>query len=635
MVKLASLLWATLIVAGCAVSTATREDSPAGAPGPAAFRSVPPNEAQPEGATGVSAKSFPAARRHAVVAAHPLATRAGLSMLQEGGSAMDAAIATALVLGVVEPQSSGIGGGAFLMAYDGVRSIAYDGRETAPADVDESLFLQPDGRPMPFTAAVVGGRSVGVPGALRMFELAHRVHGKLPWSKLFQPAIELADSGFEIGPRLHELLASDQWLRHEPAAAAYFYRPDGTPWPVGARLRNPALAHVLRQVAADGADVFYKGAVAEAIVAKVRGHVRNPGVLGLADLAGYQALARPALCSAWQPAQVTLRLCGFPPPSSGAIAIGQILGIMQRLSPAQQQIARSLPTGRPGSTDPELLPTATTLHRYTEAARLAFADRAAYIGDPAFVQAPAGRWDSLLDDAYLRQRAALIGPRSMKIARPGKPSGVVLATTPDRSPEFPSTSHLSVVDSSGQAVALTTTIENQFGSRLLVSPLGLPGGFLLNNELTDFSFVPREDGVAVANRVQPGKRPRSSMSPTFVFDATSGKLLSVGGSAGGPLIIHHTAKVLLATMLWNLSPQQGVAMPNFASMNGPTLLEVGRFPAATLDILRRLGHDLRETEVTSGLHWLSRTLVDSPAGPELGPWEGGVDPRREGAMSGE
>lgn len=656
--KLASLLSVALVAAGCGLpfgATAWAGDdgsvkaaahsllalgdmppvsAPATAPSTNArpAPSAAPSLLQPEQGTGqASAKVFTPAKREAVVAAHPLAAQAGLSILKAGGSAIDAAIATAMVLGVVEPQSSGIGGGAFLMYFDGKTAIAYDGRETAPAAADETLFLKPDGQPLSFAAAVIGGRSVGVPGVLRMLELAHRAHGKLPWARLFQPAIELADNGFPVGQRLNGLLQFDDALRLQPAAAAFFYRPDGTPWPVGTMLRNPALAEVLRRIASEGPDAFYRGSVADAIVAKVRGHIGNPGLMTKADLAGYVPMARPAICSTWTPARRPLRLCGFPPPSSGAIAIGQILGMLQRLSPMPNQLEPAAPRLPADPKRREMLPSATALHRYTEASRLAFADRAAYVGDPAFVQPPAGRWDSLLDDAYLRQRAHLIGQRSMESARPGRPSGVVLAMAPDRSPELPSTSHLSIIDSSGQAAAMTTTIENQFGSRLLVSPIGLPGGFLLNNELTDFSFLPREDGLPVANRVEAGKRPRSSMSPTFVFDAASGTLLSIGGSAGGPMIIHHTAKVLLATWLWNLPVQDAVAMPNFGSMNGPTLLEAGRFPETTIKALRALGHDVREVEITSGLHWLTRIV----AGPTTGPWLGGADPRREGVMVGE
>jgi gamma-glutamyltranspeptidase/glutathione hydrolase len=559
---------------------------------------------QPEAASGTTDKPGWSTRRFAVAAANPLATDAGYQVLKAGGSAIDAAIAVQMVLGLVEPQSSGVGGGAFLLHWDGRVVEAFDGRETAPAAATETLFLKPDGTPMAFYDAVVGGRSVGVPGTLRMLELAHRQHGKLRWSQLFEPAITLAEIGFRVSPRLHTLLKSEQHLQKDAAAVRYFYQPDGEPLPVGTVLRNLPYAQVLREVAAIGPDAFYSGPTARDIVAKVQGHPTNPGRLSEADLAGYRAKQRPALCSDWK----RYRLCGFPPPSSGHIAIAQILGILDQ-APA---VAQPLDGGSPS---------ADFLHVYTEAARLAFADRALYVADPDFVAPPAGSWASLFDPAYLKERAALIGSQSMKVAKPGTPRGAVVSLAAQAVQPESGTSHISIVDADGRAVAMTTTIEDQFGARQMVR------GFLLNNELTDFSFAPSDaQGRPVANRVQPDKRPRSSMSPTLVFDKASGQLLMSLGSPGGALIIHYTAKTLLGTLEWQLDGQQAVALPNFGSTNGPTLLESGRFPAATVDALRARGHEVRELPMTSGLQAIERTATG---------WFGGADPRREGVVMGD
>jgi gamma-glutamyltranspeptidase/glutathione hydrolase len=563
----------------------------------------------PEGASGTRAPGAGhSASRFAVAAANPLATEAGYRILQAGGSAVDAAIAVQMVLTLVEPQSSGIGGGAFLMHFDGQRTQAFDGRETAPAAATDKLFLQPDGKPMPFMAGVVGGRSVGTPGVLRMLHLAHQQHGRLPWARLFEPAIALAEAGFAVSPRLHTLLKAETALKQDPTAAAYFYDAKGEPWQVGHVLKNPELAQVLRAVAQQGPDAFYRGPVAQAVVDKVRGHASNPGLLALADLQGYKPVVREPLCHDHTAPQRTLRLCGFPPPSSGAIAIGQILGMLSQRPGASAPLANGLPS-------------ADWLHDYTEASRLAFADRAQYLADPDFVAPPAGSWHSLLAPDYLRQRAALIGATSMKTATPGQPQGhkVSYAPMPDQ-PEY-GTSHISIVDAQGKAVAMTTTIEAGFGARLMVK------GFLLNNELTDFSFAPTDaSGKPIANRVEPGKRPRSSMSPTLVFDKTSGQLLGTLGSPGGALIIHYTAKTLWGQWHWGLNAQQAINLPNFGSLNGPTLLEQQRFPAATVDALKARGHEVREMDMTSGLQAIER---------QGRAWFGGADPRREGVVMGD
>jgi gamma-glutamyltranspeptidase/glutathione hydrolase len=470
------------------------------------------------------------------------------------------------------------------------------------------LFLGADGKPLGFQAAVVGGRSVGVPGTLRALKLAHEQYGKLPWAALFQPAIQLAESGFQVSPRLHALLQEEAHLQKDPEAAAYFYRPDGRPHEVGHVLRNPELAAVLRRIASEGPDAFYRGEVARAIVAKVQGHPTNPGKMTLADLAAYRAKKRTPICHDYRARARDYRICGFPPPSSGALAIGQILGIMNHVAAADLPLEHGLPS-------------AEWLHLYMEASRLAFADRSLYIGDPDFVQPPAGSWMSLLAPAYLAQRARLVGPMSLKVAQPGTPGVAASRYAPSPAQPEHGTSHISIVDRFGNALAMTTTIEDQFGARQMVK------GFLLNNELTDFSFTPTDaQGRPVANRVQPGKRPRSSMAPTLVFDKATGRLVMSAGSPGGALIIHFTAKTLYGVLNWGLDAQQAISLPNFGSLNGPSLLEESRFPATTVEALRRRGAEVREQNMTSGIQAIQRT----PSG-----YFGGADPRREGVVLGD
>ena len=587
--------------------------------------------AQPEGSSGFSPKPGWATTKFAVAAANPLATDAGYQVLKAGGSAIDAAIAVQMVLALVEPQSSGIGGGAFLLHSSGSKVEAFDGRETAPAAADEKLFIGADGKPMPFYDGVVGGRSVGTPGTVRMLEMAHKQYGKLPWGQLFVPAIQLAEGGFKVSARLNTLLKDEKYLKNDALAAAYFYKPDGSPVDVGATLRNPALADVLRQIASKGSNALLTGTVAQAIVSKVQGHPTNPGKLALGDLANYQAKKRDPICSDYSANKQTYRLCGMPPPSSGAIAVGQILGIMNNTPAATLGLVTGM-GGVPGTESPT--PSADWLHLYTEASRLAFADRAQYLGDPDFVQPPGGSWMSLLDPGYLSERAKLIqatGP-SMKTAKPGVPGPVKTAYAPmPEQPEY-GTSHISIVDAFGNAIAMTTTIEDAFGARLMTDGgTGKAGGFLLNNELTDFSFAPTDaDGKPVANRVQAGKRPRSSMAPTLVFDKASGQLVMSGGSPGGALIIHYVAKTLYGVLNWGLLPQQAIDLPNFGSLNGPSLLEEKRFAPATVEALRARGAEVREMNMTSGLQAITRGEAH---GMKL--WLGGADPRREGLVMGD
>jgi gamma-glutamyltranspeptidase/glutathione hydrolase len=569
---------------------------------------------QPEGPSGYTAKPGWSATRFAVAAAHPLAANAGYEVLKAGGSAVDAAIAVQMVLTLVEPQSSGIGGGAFLLHFNGSEVEAFDGRETAPAAADEKLFLDAAGKAIPFYDAVVGGRSVGVPGAVRMLEMAHRQYGKLPWAGLFEPAILLAERGFEVSPRLNAAIASNAHLKNDPVAAAYFYGPDGKPRGVGYMLRNPELASVFRRIAAEGSKALHEGEIAAAIVKKVRSHATNPGRMSPADLAGYRAVKRAPLCHDHSARAKAFRICGFPPPGSGAIAIGQILGILGHAH------ADTLPPQHG-------LPTADWLHLYMEASRLAYADRAQYVGDPDFVQPPGNSWMSLLDPAYLADRAKLIGPASMKVAQAGTPRATASSYAPGAEQPEHGTSHISIFDSHGNAVAMTTTIEDEFGSRQMVSVQGGPGGFMLNNELTDFSFTPTDaQGKPIANRVQPGKRPRSSMSPTLVFDKATGQPVLSVGSPGGARIIHYTAKTLYGALHWGMSVQQAIDLPNFGSLNGPSIVEARRFPAATVDALRARGAPVHELAMTSGLHALQRT----PTG-----LSGGADPRREGIVMGD
>lgn len=573
----------------------------------------PAAPSQPEGATGFAPRAAVEARREMVATANPHASAAAMAVLSRGGGALDAAIAAQMVLTLVEPQSSGIGGGAFLLHRDGRSNavVAWDGRETAPADADERLFLGPDGRPLAFFDAVVGGRSVGVPGVVRMLEAAHARHGRLPWATLFEPAIRLATEGFAVSPRLHALLASDRHLKRDAAAARHFYAPDGTPWPVGHRLRNPELADTLERIAREGSLALHAGPIAREIVAAVRGHPTNPGRLGERDLAFYAPVAREPLCTPWRRWVV----CGMPPPSSGGIAVAQILGILEA--------ARA-----PALAGPDGVPRADGVHAFAEAGALAFADRGRYLADPAFVAPPAG----LVAPRYLALRAAAIGERAMGRARPGSPDGAPRAAADESTLEQPSTSHLSIVDARGDAVAMTTTIEDQFGARLMVR------GFLLNNQLTDFSFAATEDGAPVANRVEPGKRPRSSMAPTLVFERAGGPddaprrgaLVMSLGSPGGSQIIGYVARTLLLTLRDGHALQAAIAMPNLGSRNGPLELEAGRAPASLAEALRARGHEVREIPMTSGLQGIVRRC-DAAGRCTL---VGGADPRREGVVLG-
>jgi len=599
---------ALAVALACAAAPALHAQDAGQRPVPEKSANKAALQAAPEIATGYAEKSGWTASKFMVAAANPLATEAGYRMLKQGGSAIDAAIATQMVLTLVEPQSSGIGGGAFLLLFDGKKVHSYDGRETAPMAATERLFLDQDGKPVSRETGVVGGRSTGAPGVLRMLELAHKKHGKLAWAKLFEPAIELAEKGFNVSPRLNALLKYDQRrLPRDPVAAAYFYDAAGQPRPVGYLLKNPQLAQVLREVAQGGADVFYTGRVARDIAAKVANHPTNPGLLTAADIANYRPRERDPVCSDYR----KWKVCGAPPPSSGGIAIAEMLGILESTDIGAHKPVNGVPD-------------AQAVHLFSEAGRLAYADRNRYVADTDFVPLPGNGIASLLDKRYLARRAALIGAQSMGSAQPGTPQGMQVAWGTDTAIDKPSTSHLVAVDGYGNGLSMTTSVEDAFGSRQMVD------GFMLNNQLTDFSFDAFDANGPIANRVQPGKRPRSAMSPTLVFDKATNKLVLATGSPGGSAIINYVAKVLVGTLDWNLDVQQAISLPNFGSRNGPTELEADRFPAATVQQLKARGHEVREFEQNSGLQGIQRVRRD---GKEV--WFGGADPRREGIVKGD
>jgi gamma-glutamyltranspeptidase/glutathione hydrolase len=551
----------------------------------------------PEAATGRQEKTLAFAHRHMVAAAHPLAAEAGLTMLRAGGSAVDAAIAAQLVLGLVEPQSSGLGGGAFLLHWTAERRTidTYDGRETAPAATLPDRF--PRGRPFDEIAGT--GRSIGVPGVPRLLEAAHHQHGRLPWPHLFEPAIQLAEQGFPVSPRLSQMLASMGPHRFSPAARHIYFDADGRPWQAGHLLRNPAYARTLGLLARQGAQAFYSGEIATSIVTAARSTADLPSDMTLDDLAAYRVERRPPICFTYR----GYSICSMGPPSSGGIALAQIMGL---LAPSDL-----------GSIRDGMLP-ADGLHLIAEAEKLAYADRDHYLADPATVPIPHG----LLDPTYLAARRQLISPeRAMPKPPAGNPPGAERrALGKDTTREIAGTSHISVVDGLGNAVAMTSTIEAAFGSRIWAA------GFLLNNQLTDFAMQPVDsDGRPAANAPGPGKRPRSSMSPAFVLDG-DGRLSDVLGSPGGSRIILYVAKALIALIDWRLDPQAAAALPNFGSRGSYLEIEHQAALATDLAKLRALGHEVRLEEMTSGLQ-----IVSIRQGRLLG----GADPRREGVAIGD
>ena len=612
---------------------------PASIPAPSVTTPETAGAEQPEGASGRQTKPVVRAREFLAVTAHPLASQAAYAVLDAGGSAVDAAIAAQSVLALVEPQSSGLGGGGFLLHHDPLTGQvhAYDGRETAPASARPDRFMNAAGQPLGFAAAVIGGRSVGVPGLIRMLELAHRDHGVLPWSQLFEAAIRHAHEGFAVSPRLHALLARDRWLREDANARALYYDRDGQALAIGSRLRNPALAETLAAVASAGAQALHAGAIARDIAASVRGHRSNPGDLGEDDLLAYQALRRAPLCGRYRQWLV----CGMPPPSAGAISLAQMLTLhdhaRRRDNDSADRVAKA--------------------HRFAEAGRLAFADRDRWIADPAFAHVPVA---ALLDPRYLSARAALIGASSMGWAPPGDPERFLAQSPPKFAleTETESTTHLTIIDRAGRTAVLTSSIEHAFGARVMVR------GLLLNNQLTDFSFQPNLANGMHPNRVEGGKRPRSSMSPTLVFgpvakgsaDAPAEQIepaatasaahasphpiaTHVGarpmklaiGSPGGPAIIHYVARVLIGVLDDGLPLQQVIEAPNLGSRNGPTELEADTGSDTLAGPLAARGHRIVTTPMTSGLHGIVRHCADSGEDCVL---ESGTDPRREGLALG-
>ena len=541
-----------------------------------------------------------AADRHMVVAANPLAAEVGRQILRQGGSAVDAAIAVQMVLTLVEPQSSGVGGGAFLVHYaaESRKVETYDGRETAPAGATPEMFLDADGKPQAFAQAAKGGHAVGVPGVVRMLALAHDEHGRLPWLRLFEPAMPMAAEGFAISPRLHQLIGETPQLKDYPATRDYFFDADGNPKAVGTRLANPALAETLRVIANGGANAFYNGGLARAM-AKAVAETGTPGTLSIDDLKNYKALKREPVCAPYRQHKV----CGMGPPSSGGVAIAQILGVLEKVD-VRAMAPNSL----------------AAIHALSEAGRLAFADRARYLADADFEHVPV---DRLIDRRYLASRAKLVNPeRSMGRAEAGRLPRTALRS-PDNLSEIPATSHFSIVDGAGNAVAMTTSIEQAFGSRVMVR------GFLLNNQMTDFALRPRDGDVPNINRVEPGKRPRSSMSPTIVLDREN-RLMMTLGSPGGARIIPYVARTLVATLDWGLDIQRAVALPHALSLNGPTELERDTLLAGLAGDLRNMGHEVAFVAHASGLHGIQ--VVRRQGRVQL---VGGADPRREGEALGD
>lgn len=556
----------------------------------------------PEAATAQSTKDSGApvsASKWMVAAANPLAVRAGARVLADGGTAADAMVAVQTVLGLVEPQSSGLGGGAFLVWYDGATGemTTLDGRETAPMAATPLLFQDENGEPLQFFDAVVGGLSVGTPGTPALLEKAHAKWGRADWPTLFADAIDLAENGFEVSPRLAALVDSDQERLGRFARTASYFLPEGAPLAEGSTLRNPAYAQTLRAISTGGAKAFYNGEIAQGIVDTVANAEGNPGVLSTTDLSIYKVKERAPVCVTYRAHEV----CGMGPPSSGALTVGQILGMLEGYDLAA--------LGKDSADAWRLI---------GDASRLAFADRGRYMADSDFVPMPT---KGLVDADYLASRAkTLSGETALTDVAAGEPPfDHALLWADDQSIELPSTSHISIVDQYGNALSMTTTIENGFGSRLMA-----PGGFLLNNELTDFSFATHDNGVPIANRVEPGKRPRSSMAPTIVLK--DGKPTLVVGSPGGSRIIGYVAKTIIAHLDWGLDPQAAITLPNLVNRFGTYDLEEGTDATRFAEPLTAMGFETNARALTSGLHAIALS--------EDG-LLGGADPRREGIALGE
>lgn len=550
----------------------------------------------PEASTGLTKQSLVEGKDWMIASANPYASEAGAEMLRKGGNAIDAMVATQLVLGLVEPQSSGIGGGAFLVYWNAKQQelTTFDGRETAPLEVTPQLFQDDKGQPLKFYDAVVGGRSVGTPGTVKLMWDTHQKLGKLDWKTLFEPAIDLATNGFTVSPRLAKLIDNDQeFLQRSPAAKAYFFNQDGSPIKAGQQLKSPDYAKTLQAISEQGAVAFYQGKIAQDIVNTVRNETSNPGVLNLIDFTAYQVKEREPVCAPYR----QYAICGMGPPSSGALALGQIMGVLSHYPISDM--------GKDNVQSWRLL---------GDASRLAFADRGKYMADSDYVPMPT---QGLLDKKYLEKRAELLkGKNALAETSAGSPpwshaNNYAL----DEAIELPSTSHFSIVDKDRNVVSITTTIENGFGSRLMV------GGFLLNNELTDFSFRSHVDGVPIANRIEPGKRPRSSMAPTIVMENNQPYMAI--GSPGGSQIIGYVAKTLVGHLDWGLNLQQAIDLPNMNNRFGSFELEKDTTAEAWGPKLEKLGFKIQVKELNSGVQAIKlqgNSLL------------GAADPRREGKV---
>ncbi|OYX36751.1 MAG: gamma-glutamyltransferase [Caulobacterales bacterium 32-69-10] len=588
-IRLIASLAASLALAACVAQAQRSGPSPA----PMPVAAAPPAASGAGAAPTLAEKTFTAPRTM-VSAANPLAVRAGLKVLREGGSAVDAAVAIQAVLGLVEPQSSGIGGGAFMILYDAKarKVVAYDGREVAPAGAGPDMFLGPDGKPVPFGQAVTSGRATGVPGAVAMLYAAQKDYGRLPWKDLFGEATTLAAEGFIVSPRLAGFLASGGFPQsNQPDVTAYFTKPDGTKYVAGDRLVNAPYADTLRRIATQGPDALLKGPTAQKIVARV-GAAPLPSTMTLADLAGYKPKKTEALC---RPFRVYV-VCTPQLPSGGA-AVLEFLGIIENTDIAAHK----------GD--------ARGWFQFAEASRLMYADRDHFMGDPAFVNVPL---KGLYDPAYLKARAALIGPTSAKTVAHGEPLGA-MALGPDRTLEPGGTSSFAIMDADGNVLAMTTTVESIFGTGRMVD------GFFLNNQLTDFSLAPlNAEGKPAANAVGPGKRPRSSMSPTIVMDR-QGKFVMTIGSPGGNSILAYVSKVLVGTLEWKLPLPDAIGLPNVVARGDVTGLETS-FDPAIAEQLKAMGVNVQGGRGEgSGLHGMEVVA---------GGVRGAADPRREGIALG-
>lgn len=552
----------------------------------------------PEAASGVQQKTLTHAQQFMVATANPVASQAGYDVLKAGGSAIDALVAVQMTLGLVEPQSSGLGGGAFVVYYDASKQklTTFDGRETAPLDATPELFQDQNGEPLSFYTAVVGGRSVGTPGTVKLMDELHNKYGKMPWKDLLTPVEKLAQNGFIVSPRLSESIeGSKERLSRFPETKAYFFNLDGSPLAAGSVLKNPKYAETINVLAREGSNGFYYGKIAKDIVHKVRSIDDNPGVLSINDFATYKIKERSPVCLPYKQYDV----CGMGPPSSGALTVGQILGITQQFDLA--------------SMGPD---SAEAWQIIGDASRLAFADRGRYMADTDFVPMPQG----LLDKTYLAERAKLITPgKALDTVKAGEPAWKnPIALADDIAIELPSTSHISIVDKDGNAVSVTTTIENGFGSNVMSN------GFLLNNELTDFSFESHQNGYPIANRLEPGKRPRSSMSPTIVMK--DNKPYLVVGSPGGSRIIGYVAKTLIAHLEWGMDIQEAISLPNRLNRFGTFDLEKGTDTESLEKSLSEMGFNVSIRDLNSGV----QGIVIQENG-----LLGGADPRREGLVLGE